>query len=67
MTPRAHAKDLFELFPDLPYMRHRTPEEQVARLRAQVNATRARAMRNIARQREAAARVRAAISARRRR
>jgi hypothetical protein len=67
MAPRPHCNDLFEIFPDLPRMRHRTPEEQVAQVRRQVNAMRDRAQRNIARQREAAARVRAAISVRRRR
>jgi hypothetical protein len=67
MARRAHTDDLFEIFPDLPRMRHRTPDEQVAQLRRQVNATRERATRNIARQREAAARVRATLSARRRR
>ncbi|HJZ78376.1 MAG TPA: hypothetical protein VKE51_41900 [Vicinamibacterales bacterium] len=67
MTRRPHSDDLFEMFPDLPYMRHRTAEEQVAQVRRQVDATRERARRSIARQREAAARVRAAISARRRR
>jgi hypothetical protein len=67
MVKRAHSDDLFAIFPDLPRMRHRTPEEQVAQVHRQVNAMRERATRNIARQREAAARVRATISARRRR
>ena len=67
MPRRPHSDDLFEIFPDLPHMRHRTPEEQVAQIRRQVNATRERANRNIARQRESTARFRAAISARRRR
>jgi hypothetical protein len=70
MRPRPHSNDLFEIFPDLPRMRHRTPTEQVEKVRREVEVTRDRARRNIARQREAAARVRVAISvisARRRR
>jgi hypothetical protein len=67
MPRRPHSDDLFEIFPDLPHMRHRTPEEQVAQVRRQVNATRERARRNIARQRESTARFRDAMSARRRR
>ena len=67
MARRAHSNDLFAMFPDLPRMRHRTPEEGIAQVRRQANASRERATRNIARQREAAARVRAAISERRRR
>jgi hypothetical protein len=66
MTRRAHTDDLFEIFPDLPRMRHRTPEEQMAQVRRHVTATRERASRNIE-QREATARVRATRSARRRR
>jgi hypothetical protein len=54
---------LFEIFPDLPRMRHRTATGQVEALRRQVDATRERARHNIARQRDAAARVAAAISA----
>jgi len=60
---RPHSNDLFEIFPDLPRMRHRTATGQVEALRRQVDATRERARHNIARQREAAARVAAAISA----
>jgi hypothetical protein len=70
MPRRPHSNDLFEIFPDLPRGRQRRPEDQTAAVRRQVDATRERARRNIARQREAAARVRAgvsAISARRRR
>ena len=44
MPRRPHSDDLFEIFPDLPHMRHRTPEEQVAQVRRQVNATRERAL-----------------------
>jgi hypothetical protein len=64
---RPHTDDLFEIFPDLLRMRHRSPQEHMARVRRQVDATRRRANINIARQREATARVRAAVSARRRR
>jgi hypothetical protein len=64
MARRAHSNDLFAIFPDLPRMRHRTPEEQVAQVRRQAEATRERANRNIERQRAASARVRAAIRGR---
>jgi len=64
---RPHTDDLFEIFPDLPRMRQRSPQEHMAQVRRQVDATRRRASINIARQREATARVRAAVSARRRR
>jgi hypothetical protein len=70
MARRPHSNDLFAIFPDLPRMRHRSSEGQVEKVRRQVDETRERARRNIARQQEAAARVRAAISvisARRRR
>jgi hypothetical protein len=67
MAARPREQDLFALFPDLPRMRHRTREDVMAMVRRQVNATRERARRNIERQRAATARVRAAISARRRR
>jgi hypothetical protein len=62
---RPHCNDLFEIFPDLPRMRRRSPEDQVTQVRRKVEETRARAYRNIARQREAAERVRTALSARR--
>jgi len=64
---RPHCNDLFAIFPDLPAMPHRSPEDQIAQVRRNVEATRARAYRNIARQREAAERVRIALSPRRRR
>ena len=67
MPKRPHSDDLFAIFPDLPRLWRRTPEEHVAQMRRQVDETRERAVRNIARQREATARVRAAVSARRRR
>ena len=59
--------DLFDLFPDLPYMRPRPPSDQVRAVHQKVEITRKRARENIERQRAAAERVRAAISARRRR
>jgi hypothetical protein len=70
MRRRPHSNDLFKIFPDLPRIRHRAATEQVEAVRRQVDATRERARHNIACQREAAARVAAAISvmsARRRR
>jgi hypothetical protein len=64
--PRRSA-DLFEIFPDLPGLRKRSPAEQMERVHSQVEETRERAGQNILRQRAASARVRAAISGRRRR
>jgi hypothetical protein len=61
------ARDLFEIFPDLPGLRKRTAAEQIERVHRQVEETRERAGQNILRQRIASARVREAISARRRR
>jgi hypothetical protein len=58
--------DLFQIFPDLPGMRKRTPSEQVERVHRQVQDTRERASENILRQHAATERVRAAISGRRR-
>ena len=60
-------RDLFEIFPDLPGLRKRTAAEQIERVHRQVEETRERAGQNILRQRIASARVREAISARRRR
>jgi hypothetical protein len=66
VTRRPHTDDLFELFPDLPWYRSGRPAaEQVREMRRQVDAWRRRAAVNIDRQRMAAARVRAALSARR--
>ena len=66
MAKRQHTDDLFELFPDLPWSRHYgSNEERVRALQRQVDATRERARVNIERQRRAAERVRAALSARR--
>jgi hypothetical protein len=59
--------DLFRIFPDLPGMRPRTAAEQVDRLHSKVKDTRERAAQNILRQRAATERVRAALTARRRR
>jgi hypothetical protein len=67
MRRRPHTNDLFALFPDLPWTRLRTTAEQLAAVRASVAATRRRAAVNIRRQREETERVRARVSARRRR
>jgi len=65
---RPHTDDLFQLFPDLPWNRPgRSAEEHVREVWRQVDAWRARTAANIDRQRMAAARVRLALSARRRR
>jgi hypothetical protein len=62
-----HSNDLFELFPDLPGHRPRAAEEQVRRVRQQVDEFRERAKLNIDRQRAAAARMRARVANRKRR
>jgi hypothetical protein len=67
MPRRPHTNDLFELFPDLPWRRLRDAEEQLAAIRRHVADMRARAQRNIERQRSEAERVRDHLSARRRR
>jgi hypothetical protein len=67
MAPRRHSNDLFELFPDLPGHRPRAAEEQVRRVRQQVEEFRKRARVNIDRQRASAARVRARVANRKRR
>jgi hypothetical protein len=59
--------DLFDIFPDLPSLRRRTATEQMERVGREVEDTRTRASQNILRQQTASARVRAAISGRRRR
>jgi hypothetical protein len=56
--------DLFEIFPDLPGLRTRSRDEQVARMRRLLLDTRDRAAVNIRRQRMASAQVRAAVLAR---
>ena len=62
MARRRSTNDLFELFPDLPGMPYRDPQDRLARLRLQVEETRRRAGDNILRQRAASERVRAAIT-----
>jgi hypothetical protein len=57
----SHA-DLFEIFPDLPRMRHRSSEGQIGQVQWQVEVIRRRAHENILRQRAAAERVRTAIA-----
>jgi hypothetical protein len=59
--------DLFRIFPDLPWLRHRTAADPVERVRRQAQETRERAGQNIARQLAATERVRSAIAGRRRR
>jgi hypothetical protein len=66
MAKRRSTNDLFEIFPDLPGIRHRTAQEQVEEVHRQVQAMRQRAGANILRQKAATERVRAAISKRRR-
>jgi len=56
--------DLFAIFPDLPRMRHSSPEEQVTQAGRQVEDIRPRASENILSQRAAAERVRAATAGR---
>jgi hypothetical protein len=65
--PKPTRDDLFQIFPDLPGLRKRTPAEQVERVHRQVQETRERANENILRQQAATERVRAAIAGRRRR
>ena len=60
-TKLRRGNDLFELFPDLPWHRHRNAAEQVDKVRRQVRLTQARAGENIRRQREATERMRALI------
>jgi len=68
LPKRRSTNDLFEIFPDLPSMRPRSTEEQLAyvhnEVRRQVEATRLRAGQNILRQKAATERVRIAISRR---
>jgi hypothetical protein len=58
--------DLFKIFPDLPGVRPRTADEQLAQVKRQVQATRERATASILRQRAATEAVRAALLRRRR-
>jgi hypothetical protein len=59
--------DLFAIFPDLPGIRHRTPEEQIRKVHQQVADTRERARANIGRQKANAARMQERIADRKRR
>ena len=59
--------DLFQIFPELPDLRHRTAAEQMEKVQRQVQETRDRAGENILRQQAASERVRAAIAGRSRR
>jgi hypothetical protein len=63
---RGRRDDLFAIFPDLPSARLRPIDEQVARMRRLLVDTRERALRNVARQREAAEQVRARLESRQR-
>ena len=65
MRVRRATNDLFAIFPDLPGMRHRSAQEQIADVHRQVQKTRQRASENILRQKAATERVRAAIMRRR--
>lgn len=67
MPKPVHTNDLFALFPDLPWTRLRTIDEQLAAVKKSVAETRRRATANIQRQREEAERVRVRLSARGRR
>jgi len=59
--------DLFALFPDLPGIQYRAPEERIRKIHEQVQATRARARVNIERQRTTTVRMQAQIAERKRR
>jgi hypothetical protein len=67
MPKQPRRDDLFQIFPDLPGLRHRTAAEQMEKVHRQVQETRERAGQNILRQQAASERVRAAIAGRRRR
>jgi hypothetical protein len=67
MAKAPRRDDLFEIFPDLPGLRTRTPAEQIEQVHRHVEDTRIRATQNILRQQAASERVRAAIAGRRRR
>jgi hypothetical protein len=66
MDKRRATNDLFAIFPDLPWIRHRTAQEQIEEVHRLVQKTRQRAGENILRQKAATERVRAAIVRRRR-
>ena len=67
MRTRRSSNDLFEIFPDLPGLRKRTPQEQVDKVHRQVAETRDRAQRNIVVQRRNAAIMQARFADRRQR
>jgi hypothetical protein len=67
VPPRPHGNNLFEIFPDLPWMRPRAASDQVQRVHQQAEAFRERAKANIDRQRASAARMRARVEDRKRR
>jgi hypothetical protein len=62
---RPERDDLFHLFPDLPWPGRPSREARMRALKAGVDEWRARAMRNVERQRRAAAAVKKRISDRR--
>ena len=63
-TFTATMNDLFVLFPDLPWHRHRGVNRQADDVKRQVRESQLRASENVQRQRAATERVRAAIAAR---
>lgn len=65
--PKPLRDDLFVLFPDLPGIQYRAPEDRIRKIREQVQATRARARVNIDRQKATTARIQAHIADRKRR
>jgi hypothetical protein len=66
-VPKPVRDDLFALFPDLPGIPYRAPEEQIRKIHEQVRATRARARMNIERQKANAARMQVQVAQRKRR
>jgi hypothetical protein len=66
-VPKPVRDDLFALFPDLPGIQYRSPEQQIRKIHDQVQATRARAHANIERQKVNAARMQAQVAERKRR
>jgi hypothetical protein len=67
VPPRPHSNNLFEIFPDLPWLRPRSANDQLQRVHQQAEAFRERAKANIDRQRVSAARMRARVADRKRR
>src|SRR4029453_14742713 len=67
VPPRPNNNNLFEIFPDLPWLRPRAARDPLQRVHQQVEAFRERAKANIDRQRASAARVRARLADRKRR